>query len=148
MWEKLPEFISHHPLLSLAFVATLLALIYTEIARRMRGFSEISPQQLTRLINREDAHLVDVSPLADYDAGHIVGAEHILASQVDPQGDAKLAKWKQSAVAVYCKNGQTSEQVAGKFSKAGFSNVSWLKGGLLAWQDAQLPTTSGKKKKK
>jgi len=148
MWEKLPEFIGNHALLSLAFAATLIALIYTEIARRMRGFREISPQQLTQLINREDAQLLDVSALADYDVGHIVGAEHLLASQADPQSNSKLAKLADTAVAVYCKNGQTSEQVAGKLSKAGFNQVSWLKGGLLAWRDAQLPTTSGKSKKK
>ncbi len=148
MWEKLPEFIGNHPLLSLAFVATLLALIYTEIARRLRGFAEISPQALTRLINREDATVFDVGPLADFEAGHIVGAQHLLGSKTDPATDGRLGKLKDQSLAVYCKNGQLSEQFAGKLTKAGFTKVNWLKGGLLAWRDAQLPVTSGKKKKK
>ena len=65
-------------------------------------------------------------------------------SQIDPAANAKLAKLQDKPVAVYCKTGQQSEQVANKLTKAGFTRVNWLKGGLLAWRDAQLPLTKKK----
>lgn len=145
MLEKLPEFVSNHALLSLGFVAVLLALIYTEIARRMRGFAELSPQALTLLINKQDATVFDVGSLADYEAGHIIGARHMPPPQADPAANAKLGKLKEKPVAIYCKTGQQSEQVAAKLTKAGFTQISWLKGGLLSWREAQLPVTTKKK---
>ena len=60
MLERLPEFVGNHPVLSLIFIGLVLALIFTEIARRNRGFVEVSPAGLTQLINRHDALLIDV----------------------------------------------------------------------------------------
>ncbi len=143
MLEKLPEFVGNHALLSLAFVGVVLALIYTEIARRMRGFAELSPLQLTQLINRDDPAVFDVSAYADYESGHIIGAKHLPPSQIDP-AIKPLVGLQDKPVAVYCKTGNSSEQIATKLTKAGFANVSWLKGGLLAWRDAKLPVMKGK----
>ncbi len=142
MLERLPEFIGNHPLMSLIFIGLVIALVYTELARRFRGFSALSPAQLTRLIN-SGSELIDVNAQAEFDRGHIVNARHYLPSHVDPQAKPFL-NWRDKPVAVYCKNGVTSQQVCRKLVKAGFTRVHWLQGGLQAWIGEQLPVTRAK----
>ncbi|HZP67032.1 MAG TPA: rhodanese-like domain-containing protein [Rudaea sp.] len=139
----LPEFIGHHAFLVMAFVVVLLALIGGEVSRLMRGYKELTPAGLTLLINRENALVVDLSSMQDYEKGHIAGARHVAMSQFDPE-NKELAKVKDLPIAVYCKTGTTSAQAATRLVKAGFKHVYWLGGGLAAWQQADLPTTRGK----
>ncbi|MDJ0655988.1 MAG: rhodanese-like domain-containing protein [Xanthomonadales bacterium] len=143
MLERLPEFAGNHPVLSLAFIGLVLALIFTEISRLSRGFKNLSPGQLTQLINRNDAVVIDVSAKTDFDRGHIVNAHHILPSQIDP-ASKPLKDWTDRPLAVYCKNGITSVQVCKQLQKAGFSQVHMLQGGLTAWLGEQLPVTRSK----
>lgn len=141
--DQFAEFVGNHALLSLAFVGLLLALIYSEIHQKTRGFTELNSAGVTDLINRSDAVLIDVSSNADYNAGHIVNAMHMPLSQVDPESK-QLAKLKDKTIVVYCKNGQTAGQACTKLTKGGFANVNMLKGGLLSWQADQLPVTTKK----
>jgi len=143
MMERLPEFIGNHPILSLLFVGLSAALVFTEVTRRLRRFTEVSPAQLTALINREDAAVFDVSANNEFESGHIVSARHLAASQVDPSAKP-LAPLKDKPVAVYCRNGMSSEQVCAKLAKAGFTRVFWLKGGIQAWVGDQYPVARGK----
>jgi rhodanese-related sulfurtransferase len=143
MLERMPEFLGNHPVLGSLFVALVLALVFTEIARRFRGFMEVNPAQLTQLINRQDATVIDVSNHTEFERGHIVNSKNVLPSQVDP--DSKLLKGlKDKPVAVVCRSGVASEQTCKKLVKAGFSKVFMLKGGVAAWTGEQLPVTSGK----
>ena len=59
----LAEFIAfagRHPILSLALAGITLALLYNEIAGRLSGIRRIAPAQLTALINRDNALVVDL----------------------------------------------------------------------------------------
>ena len=143
MLEQLPEFVGNHPVLSLLFIGLLGTLIYTEISRKFRRFAEVSSSQLTLLINRQDATVLDVSAQNDFEAGHIVNALHMAASQVEPEAKP-LAGLKDKPLAIYCRTGTTSEQICGRLSKQGFNQLYWLKGGLQTWVSDQLPVTRGK----
>ena len=142
-FERLPEFIGAHPLLSLAFVGIAVALVMNEFSRFTRGYKALSPPQLTQLINRENALVVDVSPINDFEKGHIVGSKHVAMSQLDPESKL-LAKVKELPVALVCRNGMNSGQAAKKLVKAGFKNVYWLDGGITSWQGADLPLAKGR----
>ena len=141
--ELLPEFISAHPILSLGLVAVTFALIANELSRFTRGYRALTPALLTHLINRENALVVDVSPMNDFEKGHIVGSKNIVLSQLDPESKW-LAKAKESPVALVCRNGMASAQAAAKLVKAGFTKVHWLDGGIASWQSADLPLARGK----
>ncbi|MEO7917785.1 MAG: rhodanese-like domain-containing protein [Dokdonella sp.] len=145
MLARLPEFVSAHPWLVLGFVGVLLALLYGEFARLSRGYAALTPATLTQLINREDALVVDVSSIADYEAGHIAGARHVAIGQFDPESK-ELAKVRERPVAVVCKNGLVSGQAAKRLRKAGFARVYWLEGGLKTWIDAHMPLIKGRSK--
>lgn len=142
-FERLPEFIANHPILSMALVGLTVAIIANEVSRLTRGFKGISPAQLTLLINRENALLVDVSPFNDFEKGHIPGAKHVAMSQFDPESKL-LSKLKEMPVAVVCRSGATSGQAAKRLVKAGFKQVYSLDGGTASWQQADLPLARGK----
>lgn len=141
--DRLLEFAQQNPLLSIAFVGLTLALVITEVMRLFRGFKGVTPAQLTDLINRENALVVDLRAQAEFEKGHIIGSRHMLPSQVDPEGKL-LAKAKESPVVLVCAAGLTASGTAEKLVKAGFKQVSVLDGGLGAWTAAGLPLAKGK----
>ena len=143
MLERLPEFIGNHPILSLAFVGIAVALIANELSRFTRGYKTLTPAELTRLINQDNALVVDVSPINDFEKGHIVGSRHVAMSQFDPENKI-LAKLREMPVAVVCRTGMQSGQAARRLVKAGFTRVYSLDGGVAAWQQAELPLARGK----
>ncbi|WP_407061007.1 rhodanese-like domain-containing protein [Agrilutibacter solisilvae] len=130
-------------MLSLAFVGLTVAIIYTEIARLFRGYRSLRPAELTALINRENALVVDLSATNDFEKGHIAGSKSVQMSQFDP--DSKLlAPAKALPVVVVCRMGQSSADAAKRLKKAGFTQVFWLDGGIAAWQQADLPLVKGR----
>ena len=141
--ERLPEFIAAHPLLVGIAVALVIALVATELGRLTRKYKSLSPAGLTALINRDNALVVDVSALNDFQAGHIVGSKHVAMSQFDPESK-ELAKLRDLPVAVVDKLGQQSAVACERLAKAGFTQVYWLEGGIAAWQSAGLPLTKGR----
>jgi rhodanese-related sulfurtransferase len=141
--QRLPEFLGSHFYLTLGFVGVLIALLVTEVQRFTRGYKALTPAGLTQLINRDNALLIDVSSLQDFEKGHIPGARQVAMSQFDPE-NKDLAKAKDLPVAIYCRNGQVSGQAAQRLVKAGFGKVYWLEGGVGAWTEAQLPLAKGK----
>jgi rhodanese-related sulfurtransferase len=142
-FDALIAFAAQSPILSSIFVVLTVALVYTEVARLFVGYKTVSPAQLTDLINRESALLVDVSAIAEFDKGHILGSRHVAMSQFDPENKL-LAKAKELPVAVVCRTGQTSSEAAKRLHKAGFTRVYWLNDGLNAWIQADLPLTKGR----
>ena len=119
------------------------AIVYTEIARLFTGYKRVNPAELTALINRESALVVDVSAIADFEKGHILGSKHVAMSQFDPESKL-LAKAKELPVAVVCRSGVTASGAAKRLHKAGFTRVYLLEGGINAWIQADLPLTKGR----
>lgn len=142
--ELLGEFIAAHPVLTLVFAALTVALIASFLAPLFRGYAEISPQQAVQLINREQAQVLDFSPPADFERGHILGARHVLPSQVDP-GAKEFAKLAEKPLILVCRNGITAAAVAKRLVKAGFRRVYVLAGGMRAWLQAELPVVRARR---
>ncbi len=140
---QLTLFAGDHLLLVLGIVGVTIAFIVNEMSRFARGYHTISPAQLTALINRENALVVDVSAPAEYEKGHVVGSKHVAMSQFDPE-NKQLAKVKDLPVAIICRTGNTSADAAKRLVKAGFKHVHWLDGGINAWQQANFPLEKGR----
>ncbi len=141
--HRLPEFLGNHLLLTLAFVGVLSALLVTQMQRFLRGGAALTPAGLTQLINRENALVIDISALAEYEKGHVPGSRHLLPSQVDPD-NKELAKSRETPIALVCRSGHTAAQVAARLKKAGYAKVFWLDGGIAAWREAQMPLVKGR----
>ncbi|MGN7831741.1 rhodanese-like domain-containing protein [Pseudoxanthomonas sp. 22568] len=142
-FEKLQAFVAHSPVLSLLLVGLTAVIIYTEIARLFRGYKALRPAELTGLINRENALVVDLSATGDFEKGHIAGSRNVAPSQFDPESKL-LSSAKALPVVMVCRNGQASADAAKRLKKAGFTQVYWLDGGIAAWQQADLPLIKGR----
>ncbi len=141
--DQLQTFFGNHLMLCLGIVGVTIALIVNELSRFTRGYRAIGPAQLTNLINRENALIVDVSAPLDFEKGHVIGSRSVAMSQFDPE-NKHLAKVRELPVALVCRNGTTSALAAKRLVKAGFKQVFWLDGGVAAWQSADLPMAKGK----
>jgi rhodanese-related sulfurtransferase len=142
--QKLPQFLGHHLELSLPFAGLIVALIVVQIMLMMRKFTELTPAGLTQLINRDTPLLIDLSASADFEKMHVPGAKHVAMSQFDPE-NKDLVKARELPVVVMDKDGRSTDGAAQRLVKAGFTRVYTLGGGVLAWQQAQLPVEKGRK---
>ena len=136
-------FAGRHQMLSLLFAGLTGGIILNEVARLARSFKTAGPADVTALVNRENALVVDLRPIADFDKGHIPGAKNVQMSQFDPE-NKQLAPAKALPVVLVCKTGQTAGGAAKRLAKAGFEKVFVLDGGIGAWQQAGLPLAKGR----
>lgn len=141
--DRFLEFATNHPLLVAGFFAVLLLLIWTEVRRRLGGVAELSPAEAVNWINDDDAVIVDISPVADFNKGHIVNARNIQASHL-ANPDAEMLKLKDKKLLVVCRTGQTAVAAAASLKKMGAEQVAVLKGGMAQWRSDQFPVTTKK----
>ena len=139
----LAAFAGRNPVLSLALVGLTVAIIVNEILGLLSGVRRIGPAQLTALVNRDNALVVDLRAIGDFEKGHIAGAKNVQMSQFDPENKA-LAPAKSLPVVLVCQVGQTATTAAKRLRKAGFAQVAVLEGGIQAWQSADLPLVKGR----
>ena len=141
--ERLQQLYAAQPIVVIAFVGLTVAIVVNELRTLTRKWKSVSPAQLTDLVNREDALVIDLRGQGEFEKGHILGARHVLPSQLDPSHKL-LAKAADRPVVLVCAAGMTASATAGKLVKAGLRNVSVLDGGVGAWQAAGLPLARGK----
>ena len=142
-FEELLAFAERHPYLSLALAGLTIALVDNEIARLFRSYKVLQPAGLTALINRENALVVDLSSISEFEKGHIPGSRNVVQSQFDPE-NKQLAAARAMPVVAVCRTGQASAAAAKRLKQAGFEQVYWLDGGISAWRQADLPLVKGR----
>lgn len=134
------EFLTNHWMLSVAFVVLLGLLVWTSLGYA-GGVRKVSPLDATRLINSENAIVLDVRGDGEFEQGHIVNALHIPQGSLKDRLD-KLEKYKARPIISTCRTGQQSATACSLLRKNGFEKVYSLSGGILAWQNASLPLTT------
>jgi rhodanese-related sulfurtransferase len=139
--EQVIEFVGNHIMLAGIWMTLIVVLIYSMVSAQLSPIKELSPQEATLLINRQDAMLLDIRPVAEFNKGHILGSRQLKAEQVTKADFSSLEKNKDKPIIVVCAMGMTAKRTAAQMLKAGFSQVSVLKGGLNAWTGASLPVS-------
>jgi rhodanese-related sulfurtransferase len=120
--------------------AVLIAMLLAHEKRR--GAPSVSPAQLSSLVNRDDAVVLDLRDASDYRAGHIIDSVHMPFGKLSER-IAELERYRDRPVIVVCKMGHHSGAVAKTLREKGFARVYRLGGGMLEWQSSQLPTVRG-----
>ena len=138
--QQLMEFSANHLLLVGGFVAVLMTLVVSEVMRRMQGFKTLPPGEAVAFMNQEGARVIDVSPAAEFNKGHIIGAENVPMSRVK-EPDPTLQKMLDVPLLVACKSGQTATAAANLLKRHGAGDVAVLKGGMLQWNSDNFPVT-------
>ncbi len=134
------EFVLRNWLLvaSLALIAGVM--LKGPFLRRWYRIGGVDPTKAVRLINREQARVVDVREDREWRQGHIPGALHLPLGKLD-KGLEKLERYKKGGapLVLVCRSGSRSIVAAVRLRRAGFDSVYNLNGGTTAWRQAGMP---------
>lgn len=106
-----------------------------------QNYENYDVKEFAKLIADSNVVILDVRKADEFAEEHIKGAVLIDQFQNDfvEQAQAKLPKDK--IIAIYCRSGRRSASAAGKMADIGYKCVN-LKGGILAWKDANMPVVT------
>lgn len=136
MIEQFLQFIIHHWMLWGLFAILLALFIWQELRSQVGGVKQLSPQEVVEYLNHKNAVIIDVRPNVSYVKGHILGANNIPCDAIE---GSKLDKYRANPLILTCENGQQSLKEAIKLRKSGFNDIFTLRGGIMAWKNANLP---------
>lgn len=142
--QEIMLFLSAHWMLSVSFFALSAMLSWTFIAPSVRGFQELKPAEAVRIVNNEEALILDVRSENEFQSGHVTKAINI-PLQVLSGRIGELEKYKDKPVLAMCRSGNRSSSACAILRKQGFTNVTNLAGGIMAWQHDSFPLTKKKK---
>ena len=122
-------------------VSALLLLVYGFIfLEQTRAGKQLSVHEVTRLMNADEAYLVDVRDAKEYALGHINSALNIPSVKIDERM-AELESEREKVIILVDKHGQHAAAVGRKLRQAGFK-VNRLRGGMGEWLVQNLPLVS------
>lgn len=119
-------------------VSVFIVLIYLfAINERVKSGKPLSVHAVTRMLNADEAILVDLRDKKEFQAGHIAGAISIPASKLADRM-SELEAHREKAIIVADKVGQQSAAVGRRLQQDGY-NVYRLTGGMMEWTNQSLP---------
>lgn len=119
----------------------LLAVLGLNTACGQQNFENTNVQGFAELIADTSVVVLDVRTAAEYAEGHIQGAILIDQGQSDFVEKTKATLPTDKTIAIYCRSGRRSASAAGRLADVGYKCVN-LKGGIMAWQGANMPVTT------
>lgn len=102
-----------------------------------KGGAVVSHHQATRLVNADEAVILDVRDASEFKSGHIVDAISIPFASLASKADV-LEKYKAKQIIVVDKMGQQAGS-AGKILRDKGFNVVRMSGGITEWTHQNLP---------
>ncbi len=134
--ERIIEFILNHPLNVASFLAMVALLIFYESKQRGKA---LSPNELVKEINNNNALIIDLRPNHAFRNGHILSAMNVPYEKIKelPQ---LVKKYSDRSIVLVCANGRHSTNAQSMMKKEGIT-AARLTGGLLEWQAANMPLT-------
>ncbi|WP_257008246.1 rhodanese-like domain-containing protein [Bacillus sp. FJAT-45350] len=98
------------------------------------GIAQISTEELATLLDEkqdEEIFFVDVREVNEFNDGHIQGMVNVPLSQLE-QTHHQIPTNQQ--VVIFCRSGNRSLQAANLLKDLGYTNLTNVKGGILAWE--------------
>ncbi|AIQ98798.1 rhodanese-like domain-containing protein [Pluralibacter gergoviae] len=142
--QEIMQFVGRHPVLSIAWIGLLAAVIVTSLKGLTSKVKVITRGEATRLINKEDAVVVDLRQRDDFRKGHIASAINLLPTDIKANNLGELEKHKDKPIIVVDGSGMQAQDPASALNKAGFERVFVLKDGVAGWSGENLPLVRGK----
>lgn len=96
-----------------------------------KGVKQVSTTELKPLLNDRKRFYLDVRTPAEFKGNHIKGFKNIPLQTLNSQLN-QIPKDKE--VLVICQSGMRSKQAVKVLKKAGYSNVTEVRGGMNAWR--------------
>jgi len=143
--ERTLQFVSNHWMLSSGHFIVSLLLIQDFYDSLTRKYKTASPALAVALLNQDETVVIDVRDPDKFLKGHIEGARQISLVRLKEKL-FELEPHKNHPVLVYCQQGTHSKEACKQLAAAGFTQVYYLDGGVLTWQDQKLPLVRKNKK--
>lgn len=99
----------------------------------------IGMEEFKGYVGREDVQIVDLRGKAEYQAGHVSGADHVFVGTLPTHLD-KLNKDKQ--IVIHCQGGDRAAIGYSLLVKHGFTNVKNYSAGMNEWVNAGNPVVT------
>ncbi|QOL26515.1 rhodanese-like domain-containing protein [Thalassotalea sp. LPB0316] len=138
--EAFFTFLANNAVLTGVWLVLFGLIIFTSIKIKLSPIKQLSTQELTFSVNKENAVVVDIRSENDFRKQHIIDSLNCTSEKINKGELASLEKYKDRPIIVVCAQGISASKAANQLAKAGFSQVNLLKGGMNAWVSAGLPT--------
>ncbi|HDN2512281.1 MULTISPECIES: rhodanese-like domain-containing protein [Providencia] len=145
MIQEIMQFVSRNMLLSLVWIALLVAVVVMTFKGLFSKTKVIARSQAITLINKEEAVIVDLRSRDDFRKGHIIDSINLTPSEIKDNNLGELDKHKQKPVIIVSASGMESNKPAEQLVQHGFEKVFVLKEGIAGWAGENLPLARGKK---
>lgn len=140
------EFVQEQVFLFIALGVIVIMLISNYFSDKVAGYSSVNADEAVRLFN-QGAFVLDVRTDAEFKTGFIGEATNVAAAELGRKIDS-LVSDKEKEILIYCQSGARSASAAKQLVKKGYTKVSNLSGGIMAWKNASLPVNKPVSKKK
>ena len=121
-------------------VTCLMAVLGLSSACAQANYEDADVQLFSELTKDSNAVVLDVRTAEEFKDGHIEGALLIDQAKDDFIQKAKATLPIDKTIAIYCRSGRRSANAAGRLAVEGYRCVN-LKGGIIAWKEANMPVT-------
>ncbi|MGO4998767.1 rhodanese-like domain-containing protein [Oceanisphaera sp. W20_SRM_FM3] len=133
------DFFANNTLLVVAWFGLVAAIVVTTVMAKLSKVKVIPTQEAVLLINKQEAVVIDVRSTDDFRKGHITGAVNLPASQIKANDLSQIQKYQQKPVILVCDTGMTTSGLGRILTKAEFTQVYALRGGMADWRTQNLP---------
>ncbi|MDN4523333.1 rhodanese-like domain-containing protein [Fictibacillus fluitans] len=99
-------------------------------ADHLETYKQISPDEAEKLMNEQNAQVVDVRSQSEWESGHIEGAQHIMLGELPDRVDEVP---KDKTIISQCGSGMRSAIGVSILQASGITNVLNLEGGYSGW---------------
>lgn len=137
--QKYFDFFIHHWLLTTLMLLIIVAIAVVNVLERMINAAKVSSDEAVRLINRENALVIDIRNREAFKERHIINSINI-PFQANEEFWGKFNQYKTRPIILVCQHGVSVTAVANKLLKNGFAKVVVLNKGIAGWLEANLPT--------
>ncbi|WWO96989.1 MAG: rhodanese-like domain-containing protein [Candidatus Dasytiphilus stammeri] len=106
----------------------------------------ISGPELTFLMTKKDAKVIDIRTQQEYMQGHIFNSINILANDINQGYWKELEKYKLNTIIIVGSDLTNIEEnkLALKIKRLGFPHIYILEDGIRGWNKLNLPLVMGK----
>lgn len=131
------KFIQDNLMLVMVALASGVMLLWPSISRKSGG-KQLDTLGAVQKMNHDDALVIDVREPAEVVNGKIPNSKHIPLGEL-ARRLSELEKYKTKPIIVACRSGHRSSGACGILAQNGFTDVYNLSGGMVAWEQANLP---------
>ena len=130
------DFINENLILVSLTIFVFLLAIFNELKIKEGNICGLSPVQAVKLIN-QNAMIFDLRNENDFEKKHLLDSQNIA-----PEDVQKKAGALNKPLLLVCDTGSASKKNSLALRKNNFEQTFYIKGGIIEWERASLPTIS------